>query len=175
MFSNLIGKLSASAKQLIDTVSGKTKELTQEQIFNQILADGVLSEEEIASVKARLSKEGVPGTLEYEQVFLALLRKTLELAGKDGKITQNEHDSIKQLQTLLNLSDPDLNTIKFEYYYDLYDTICSDFKVTAEELKMLESLRTDLQFKDPHHLLTNRLDAIVNDVRQRLEKATQPS
>ena len=83
---------------------------------------------------------------------------TMLEATKDGHLSAEELAEFKELQTKLQISDSEMNDIKFSVLREVISRATADGKVTADEMRLIDELQKDLEI--PFEGLQTELDKV---------------
>ena len=83
---------------------------------------------------------------------------TMLEATKDGHLSAEELAEFKRLQNKLQISDVEMNDIKFAVLREVINHAMADGKVTADEMRLIDELQKDLEI--PSESLKVELDKV---------------
>lgn len=156
---NILQKINKSISSFFS--SDEERPFTTEKLMARLREEGNLSDSELDSLKDMLSPQ---------EILTESLRKAME----DGILTSDELKEFLFLQKKLDISDEELDRLKFDVFYELYEKVIEDQIVTDDELSMMNSLGKPLIQSGKSGAFKGQIQKIIDDLTKMNKEDSAP-
>ncbi|TAD98141.1 MAG: hypothetical protein EAZ97_11255 [Bacteroidetes bacterium] len=146
---NILQKINKSISSFFS--SQEERPFTTEKLMTRLREEGNLTDLELESLKDLISPQ---------EILTESLRKAME----DGILTPDELKEFLFLQQKLEISDEELDRLKFDVFYELYEKVIEDQIVTDDELSMMNSLGKPLIDSGKSGAFKGQIQKIIDDL-----------